>query len=93
MRQNLRETFSDFQLRVAAELSKLRNRISEEEKMAVLKRKLRKALFYGTACNTVELTNLCRDFEKLAHQLGADRPVNLVRRVSKPIPMVKRPPQ
>lgn len=86
MHQSAREPFSEFKLRVATELSKLNQPISEPEKLAMLKRNvrpdIRKALFYRNARNINELTNLCRDFEKLQFQLGEDRPnINNCRRL------------
>lgn len=77
MRQNLRELFCDFKLRVESQLSKLKHPISDFEKLSMLKRnvnpELRKALFYRHTRTITELLNVCRDYEKLSTQLGEDR--------------------
>lgn len=83
-KQAARESFSDFKLRVEAELSRLNNPISEEEKLSMLKRNLkpdlRKAVFYRDIRSTVDLAEMCREFEKLSSQLGEEVQTNYVRR-------------
>lgn len=77
MRQGPKEAFADFRLRVESELIKLRNPMHESDKLAMLKRNvgtdLRKVLFFRHARSASELSNICRDFEKLQLQLGEDR--------------------
>lgn len=62
----------------------MRNPISENEKLLMLRRnvkpELKIVLLYQNVRNPGELTDLCRKFEKLSCQLGEDRPLRNIRR-------------
>lgn len=77
IKQGPKEPFVEFRLVIESLLARLRNQVSETERVAILRRnmkpELRKELLFQNARNTAELTDLVRKSERLSNQLGLNQ--------------------